>query len=377
MIFVLIFKSQFLILISKKLGGYTLKKIIMTGGGSAGHVTPNLALVPKLRKMGYEIEYIGTRDGIERKIIEGEKIRYHIISSGKLRRYFDIKNFTDPFKVVKGILQAIFIMKKVKPNIVFSKGGFVSVPVVIAAHLSKIPVIAHESDITPGLANKLAAPYCTKVCVTFPESIKNIKGDKAVLTGTPIREELLKGDAAQGREICQFVDKKPVLLIIGGSLGSKYINDTVRGILDKILVRYNVVHICGKDNLDEKLNGKSGYKQFEYVSEELPHIMSSADIVISRAGANVIFELLTLKKPNLLIPLSKKSSRGDQILNAASFEKSGYSMVIQEEELNEEILADKLEELYRNKDRYISKMSSSPLKNGVDEIIRLIEKHSL
>lgn len=354
-----------------------MKKIIMTGGGSAGHVTPNLALVPKLRKMGYQIEYIGTKEGIERTIIEKEKIKYHIISSGKLRRYFDIKNFTDPFKVVKGIVQSIFIMKRVKPNVVFSKGGFVSVPVVIAAHLSKIPVIAHESDITPGLANRLAAPYCTKVCVTFPESVKNIKGDKAVLTGTPIREELLKGNPEKGREMCGFADKKPVLLIIGGSLGSKYINDSIRSILDKILIRYNVVHICGKGNLDKKLKDKKGYKQFEYINEELPHVMSTADIVISRAGANVIFELLALKKPNLLIPLSKKSSRGDQILNAASFEKSGYSMVVQEEDINGQTLMNKLDELYNNKEKYISRMSSSPLKNGVNEIIRLIEKYSL
>lgn len=349
----------------------------MTGGGSAGHVTPNLALVPKLKQLGYEIEYIGTKDGIERKIIESEKIKYHIISSGKLRRYFDIKNFTDPFRVVRGILQAVLVMRKVKPNIVFSKGGFVAVPVVIAAHLNKIPVIAHESDMTPGLANRLSAPYCTKVCVTFPESVKNIKNNKGVLTGTPIREEILNGNKMFGLKICGFEDGKPSLLIIGGSLGSKFINDTVRKIIDALLMKYNVIHICGKGNLDEKLKNKKGYKQFEYISEELPHIMNAADVVISRAGANVIYELLALKKPNLLIPLSKKSSRGDQILNAASFEKSGYSVVIDEDKLNEHILIDKLNELYKDKDKYISKMASSPIKNGVDGIIKVIEKYSL
>lgn len=349
----------------------------MTGGGSAGHVTPNLALVPRLKKLGYEIEYIGTKDGIERKIVEEEKIKYHIIASGKFRRYFDIKNFTDPFKVVKGIFQAILIMRRVKPNIVFSKGGFVSVPVVIAAHLSKIPVIAHESDITPGLANKLTAPYCTKICVTFPESVKSMKDNKVVLTGTPIREELLSGSRVLGRKICDLDETKPSLLIIGGSLGSKCINDAVRKVISKLLAKYNVIHICGKGNIDEKLKDIRGYKQFEYVSEELPHIMNAADIVISRAGANVIFELLALKKPNLLIPLSKKSSRGDQILNAASFEKSGYSIVIQEEELDEKVLVNKLDELYRNKDKYINNISSSPMQNGVNEIIKLIEKCSL
>lgn len=349
----------------------------MTGGGSAGHVTPNLALVPRLKELGYEIEYIGTKDGIERKIIEAEKIKYHIISSGKLRRYFDIKNFTDPFRVIKGIFQAIFIMRKAKPDIVFSKGGFVAVPVVIAAHLNKIPVIAHESDMTPGLANRLSVPYCTKVCVTFPESVKNIKDNKGVLTGTPIREEILKGNKSLGLKICGFEDSKPALLIIGGSLGSKFINDTVRKVLDKILMKYNVIHICGKGNLDEKLSGKKGYKQFEYINEELPHVMNAADIVISRAGANVIYELLALKKPNLLIPLSKKSSRGDQILNAASFEKRGYSKVINEDNLNDIILLEKIGELYKDKDKYISSMAASPIKNGVDGIIKVLEENSL
>ncbi len=282
------------------------RKIIMTGGGSAGHVTPNLALVPKLLELGYEIQYIGTKEGIENNIIKNANIKYHAISSGKLRRYFDIKNFTDPFKVLKGVFQAISIIRKEKPNVVFSKGGFVSVPVVIAAHFCKVPAIAHESDMTPGLANRLAAPYCIKVCVTFPESIQNIKGNKAVLTGTPIRRELLNGKKIIGIKLCKFNDlSKPILFVIGGSLGAKVINDTVRNCLGALLARYNVIHICGKGNLDVALNKKEGYAQFEYVNQELPHLMNAADLVISRAGANVIFELLTLRKPNILIPLPK------------------------------------------------------------------------
>lgn len=351
------------------------KKIILTGGGSAGHVTPNIALIPKLRELGYEIQYIGTNDGIEKNIIKNEKIKYHAISSGKLRRYLDIKNFTDPFKVLKGVWQARCIIKKERPNIVFSKGGFVSVPVVIGAYLNKVPVIAHESDITPGLANKLSIPYCTKVCVTFPESLDNIKGKKGVLTGTPIREELFSGKSEEAIKICGFKEDKPILLIIGGSLGSKFINDSVRSILIKILKDFNVIHICGKGNLDEKLNNTHGYKQFEYVKEELPHFMKAADVVISRAGANVIFELLALKKPNLLIPLSKKSSRGDQILNAASFEQSGYSVVLEEEELTSELLLEEIKKLYKDRKRYIKTMEESPVQNGVDNIIRLIEKY--
>ncbi|WP_026881207.1 undecaprenyldiphospho-muramoylpentapeptide beta-N-acetylglucosaminyltransferase [Clostridium akagii] len=353
------------------------RKIIMTGGGSAGHVTPNLALVPKLIELGYEIQYIGTKDGIERSIIKNANIKYNAISSGKLRRYFDIKNFTDPFKVLKGVVEAIRIIKKEKPNVVFSKGGFVSVPVVIAAHFCRVPAIAHESDMTPGLANRLAAPYCTKVCVTFPESIQHIKGNKAVLTGTPIRRELLNGKKIIGIKLCKFSDlSKPILFVIGGSLGAKVINDTIRSCLDLLLRHYNVIHICGKGNLDVALNNKEGYAEFEYVNEELPHLMNAADFVISRAGANVIFELLTLRKPNILIPLSKKSSRGDQILNAASFEKNGYSLVIEEENLNDQLIINSLEKLSTDKKIYIDAMTNSPIKNGVDNIIDIIVKYS-
>jgi UDP-N-acetylglucosamine--N-acetylmuramyl-(pentapeptide) pyrophosphoryl-undecaprenol N-acetylglucosamine transferase len=349
----------------------------MTGGGSAGHVTPNLSLVPKLKELGYEIQYIGTSDGIERKIIEREKIRYHIISSGKLRRYFDIKNFTDPFKVIKGIWQAYEIIKKEKPNIVFSKGGFVSVPVVLGAYFNKIPVIAHESDITPGLANRISMPYCTKICVTFPETIEKLNKNKAILTGPPIRKELFQGSKIKGKNICNFNDDKPILLIIGGSLGAKAINEAVRRNIDKILEKYNVIHICGKNNLDSKYNNKYGYRQFEYVNEELPHLLTCADIVISRAGSNTIFELLALKKPNLLIPLSSKSSRGDQILNAQSFEKRGFSMVLKEEDLNDNNLLSKLDELYKNKEKFIKNMENNNYNNAIDTIINIIEKYSL
>jgi len=357
-------------------GGIVLKKIIMTGGGSAGHVTPNIALFPELKRLGYTIEYIGTKDGIERSIIEREKIKYFAISSGKLRRYIDLKNVSDPFKVVKGVLQAYKIIRREKPNIVFSKGGFVSVPVVIAAYLNHVPVIAHESDMTPGLANKLSEPYCTKICVTFPESLISLKGNKGVLTGTPIRPEILEGNSASGREICGFQDSKPFLLVIGGSLGSKIINDNIRNCLPELLEKYNIAHICGKGNLEKSLLLQEGYKQFEFIDDELKHVMAASDLVISRAGANVIFELLTLKKPNLLIPLSKRSSRGDQILNAESFKKNGYSVVIEEESLNKEILMEEIDKLYEDREKFIYKMSSSPIKNGVEEIIKMITIYS-
>lgn len=355
----------------------TKYKIIMTGGGSAGHVTPNLALIPKLKKEGFEIKYIGSKEGIEKKIIENAGIPYFPIESGKLRRYFDFKNFSDPLKVIKGISEAIKIIKKEKPNIIFSKGGFVSVPVVIAAKLNKVPVIAHECDMTPGLANKLSTPFCNKICVTFPETLKYIKNNKGVLTGLPIREELFRGDREEGYRICNFKNKKEILFIIGGSLGSVVINNAVRAALPELLKDYNIIHICGKGNLDGTLENLEGYIQFEYVSEELKHLMKISDYFISRAGANTIFELLALKKPHILIPLSQKASRGDQILNANSFEKSKYSIVIKEEELNKEILIRKLSNLKNNKVEYIKNMENSEGTKAVENIVELIKKYSL
>lgn len=352
-------------------------KIMMTGGGSAGHVTPNLALIPKLKELGYEIKYIGSKDGIEKEIIQKENIPYFEISSGKLRRYFDLKNFSDPFKVAKGVMDAMKILSKEKPDVIFSKGGFVTVPVVMAASIKKIPVISHESDLTPGLANKIASPFCNKLCVTFPESIKYIKGDKGVLTGTPIREDLLQGNRIKGKNFCNFKQEKKVLMIIGGSLGSKVINENVRNVVKELLKEFNIVHICGKGNLDESLKNLEGYKQFEYISDELPHVMSIADIVISRAGANTIFELLALRKPHILIPLSAAASRGDQVLNANSFEKSGFSKVIKEEELTGEVLLKAIEDIVTNQSQYISNMNKSTIGNGVDNIIKVIMDSTL
>lgn len=349
-------------------------KIIMTGGGTAGHVTPNLALIPKLKEKGFEVKYIGSFNGIEKEIIEKNNIPFFGISCGKLRRYFDVKNFTDPFKIMKGVIQSIRIISKEQPDIIFSKGGFVAVPVVIAASMKKIPVVAHESDITPGLANKLSAPFCDKLCVTFRESLNYVKGDKGVLTGSPIREEILKGDKFKGKKLCGFTNDKETLLIMGGSLGSKLINEEIRKNLDRLLSEFNIIHICGKGNIEESLKDRSGYQQFEYVSDELPNLMAAADYIVSRAGANSIFEFLALKKPTLLIPLSKKASRGDQILNSKSFKKEGYSLMIEEEEINEKVLYEKIIELKKRKRELIGNMEKSQAQNGVEAIVGVLLK---
>ena len=268
-----------------------MKHIILTGGGTAGHVTPNIALIPTLKEAGYQISYIGSYNGIERKLIEELGIPYYGISSGKLRRYFDPKNFSDPFRVLKGFHEARKLLKQLKPDVVFSKGGFVTVPVVIAAKRCKIPAIIHESDMTPGLANKLCIPSAVKVCCNFPETVSSLPKDKAVLTGTPIRQELLNGNKEAGRQFCGFTADKPVLMIIGGSLGAASVNDHVRKILPELLKDFQVIHLCGKGKMDEKLTGTAGYVQYEYIKDELPDLFALADIVISRAGANAICEI--------------------------------------------------------------------------------------
>ena len=350
-----------------------MKKIILTGGGTAGHVTPNLALIPSLKEAGYEIRYIGSYNGIERKLIENAGIPYDGISSGKLRRYFDLKNFSDPFRVLKGYGEARKLIKKYKPDVLFSKGGFVAVPVVLAAKHYHVPTIIHESDMTPGLANKLCIPSAKKVCCNFPETIEHLPAGKAVLTGSPIRQELLSGDKYKALEFLHFTQDKPVIMVVGGSLGSVAVNDAVRSILPELLQSFQVVHLCGKGKIDESLKDLEGYAQFEYIKDELKDLFALTDLVISRAGANAICELLALHKPNLLIPLSANASRGDQILNARSFERQGYSVVLEEEELNHDVLLKAITDLYQNRETYIQAMKNSPQQNSIDTIIDLIE----
>ncbi len=333
-----------------------MKKIVLTGGGTAGHVTPNIALLPALQAAGYEIAYVGSYEGIEKKLIADFNIPYTGISTGKFRRYLDPKNFSDPFRVMKGFVEARNYLKNYQPDVVFSKGGFVSVPVVRAAASLHIPCIIHESDMTPGLANKLCIPVAEKVCCNFPETMKNIPADKAVLTGSPIRAN------------------KPVIMVIGGSLGAANVNKAVRDALPKLLEDFQVVHLCGKDKIDNLLLNTPGYKQFEYIKAELKDIFAMADVVISRAGANAICELLALKKPNILIPLPAASSRGDQLLNAASFEAQGYSIVLNEDDITTNLLVDKVHELYFNRQNYVEAMSRSHQMDAINTIMLLINE---
>lgn len=350
-----------------------MKRIILTGGGTAGHVTPNIALLPRLKELGYDIQYIGSYNGMEKGLIEPLGIPYHGISSGKLRRYFSLQNFTDPFRVLKGFGEAKKLIKELQPDVIFSKGGFVTVPVVMAGKKCKVPTIIHESDMTPGLANKISIPAATKICCNFPETLGHLPKEKAVFTGSPIRQELLTGNADAALKFCGLSSGKPVILIIGGSLGSVVVNNAVREILPDLLKDFHVIHLCGKGKVDDSLKSLEGYVQFEYIKSELKDLFALADVVISRAGANAICELLALHKPNLLIPLSANASRGDQILNARSFERQGFSKVLEEEELNKSTLLDSLQTLFRDRDSYIKAMEQSSQQNSIDTIIELIE----
>ena len=352
-----------------------MKKIVLTGGGTAGHVTPNIALLPRLKELGYDIYYIGSYSGIEKKLITDCGIPYTGISTGKLRRYFDLKNLTDPLRVQKGFYEARKALKEIHPDIVFSKGGFVSVPVVHAARVLKIPVICHESDMTPGLANRLCIPAASKVCCNFPETLKNLPKEKAVLTGTPIRAELMAGDRSRALAFTGLPDDKPFLMIIGGSLGAQAVNEAVRAALPELLPQFRIIHLCGKGKLDNSLVGTEGYVQYEYISEELPDLFALADVVISRAGANAICELLALRKPNLLIPLSAKASRGDQILNAKSFEKQGFSVVLEEEAVTTESLTEAVRSLYENRRQYIDAMEKNQATDAIQLITELLETY--
>ena len=353
-----------------------MKKIVLTGGGTAGHVTPNIALIPELQKKGYEVHYIGSYDGIEKKLIEEMHIPYYGISSGKLRRYFDPKNFSDPLKVLKGFGEAKHILKEIRPDVVFSKGGFVTVPVVYAAKALHIPSVIHESDMSPGLANKLCLPFASRVCANFPEALKELPKGKSVLTGTPIRRELFCGNKDKGLQFCGFTSARPVLLIIGGSLGAVAVNQAVRSILPELLKDFQIIHLCGKGKLEPSLERTNGYVQFEYIEKELRDLFAASDVILSRAGANAICELLALRIPNILIPLPAHASRGDQILNAKSFANQGFSYLLEEENMTSETLLSAIHEVYTNREEYRRHMAASRQNDAITLILNMIEELS-
>lgn len=350
--------------------------VVLTGGGTAGHVTPNIALISALKAQSAQLNYIGSATGPEAEIIARQEVPFYAIHCGKLRRYFSWQNFIDPFKTMAGIAQAWWYLGKLKPDVVFSKGGFVAFPVVVAAWLKRIPVIAHESDFTPGLANKLSFPFASKICVTFADAKKRIhQQDKTIVTGTPIRQSLFEGDKERGLKLCHFKGNLPVLMIMGGSLGSQSINHVVRDALPNLLKSYAIIHICGRGNIDNTLKLEN-YCQFEYINDELPHLFAAADMIVSRAGANSLYEILALKIPNLLIPLPTKASRGDQIDNAKYFNQLGVSRLLLEENLNKSSFLSAIQSMAEGRHEQIDKLNQLNIQSATPEILSLLKEHS-
>ena len=353
-----------------------MKKIVMTGGGTGGHVTPNLALIPRLQADGWEIHYIGAANSIEQRLISAVPgVKFYRVSVGKLRRYFDPKNFSDPFRVIKGVAQATRIIRRIKPDVVFSKGGFVSVPVVYGAHFNHVPVVTHESDLTPGLANKLCLPFASAQCCTFPEAVKYAKG-KGVYTGTPLRPEIFEGDRERGLKTFGLNANLPVLMVVGGSSGAQAINECVREALPQLTQGFQVLHLCGRGNLSDRLAGSKNYVQVEYLDHEMADAYACADVLISRAGSNSLCEILALKKPALLIPYPMGASRGDQILNAESFEKRGLSRVMQQDQMTAETLAREVIRLYHDRGALMDAMAAEHTGGGVDRVLEQIYKYA-
>ena len=351
-----------------------MKKIVLTGGGTLGHVTPHLSLIPHLQRAGYEIHYIGTEKGMEAaKIRSVEGVTYHAVKSGKLRRYFSWQNFTDPFRVLAGMFQSAALMGKIKPDVVFSKGGFVAVPVVFGAWLNRIPVLCHESDLTPGLANKLCKPFAKKIATTFPECAAAL-GPKAEMTGTPLRPELFRGSRAKGLSLLHFDGSRPILMMMGGSSGAQAVNAALRAALPELTREFDVAHICGKGNLDASLEGTPGYTQVEFLDADLPDALAACDLVLSRAGANALCEFQALAKPLLLVPYPKGASRGDQILNAQSLEKRGLCRVLLQENMTAETLIAALHQTWHDRDALIAAVKAAPPADGTKRVLEMIEE---
>ncbi len=344
-----------------------MTKVVLTGGGTAGHVMPHIAMLGAYKKFGWELAYIGS-DGIEKNLIQKEGVPYYTIQTGKLRRYLSMKNFTDIFRIVMGFFQSLGLLLKLKPDLVFSKGGFVSVPVAYAAWLLRIPVVSHESDLTPGLANKLIAPFCRFLFYAFPDTKALIRVRESAEAGIPVRPSLYRGNREKGLALCGFSATKPVLLVMGGSLGAERINRCLLEILPQLVSEWQVVHLTGKGKgIDFR---HENYKPFEYLGDGLEDIFACTDAVISRAGANSLFELKALRKPMLLIPL-EIGSRGDQVHNARSFEKQGWALVLSEKDLTPKTLLEYLSRLTATTAQQVAAMSQSSVQDDGGEGIVL------
>lgn len=357
-----------------------LARVMVAGGGTGGHVLPTLPVIEALLAAGVEVRFVGGVGGVEEHLLapliapsEGaEKVIYHGIAAGKLRRYFALANLIDCFRVPLGVWQAWRLIGRARPDVVFSKGGFVSFPVVLGAWLRGVPIVAHESDLTPGLANRMAAPFVNSLCVNFDDH--QARHRRVVVTGTPVRAQLRQGDRARGRQRLGIPDDKPLLLVVGGSLGATRLNEVVRAALEALLPSYAVAHVCGRGKVDATRNDTPGYTQLEYVDAGWGDIIAAADLVVSRAGAGALYEWLALGKPHLLVPLPKTASRGDQIENAAFAKARGWSLVIDEHTLTAVTLADSVAMLAAEASRIRRRLATFQTRDSVGLIIHELER---
>lgn len=346
----------------------------MTGGGSAGHIVPNLAVAEALKEKGIDCEYLGRPYGMEASMIRNAGMEFHTMNSGRLHRSFDIDVLLTPFRVIQGVCQGIYWILKRKPVVMFCKGGFMSLPAAIAGWITGTPVVLHESDLTPGLANKLCGPFAKKICCTFEETMQYLPEKKAVYTGTPIRRSLLRGSKEKGYALTGFEndpEAKPVLMVVGGSLGAGALNDAVAENLESLLDSFRVIHLYGVDHETDP-EPRDGYFPIRYASDEMADLFAITDMVLSRAGANAINEFLQLKLPNVLVPLPVGVSRGDQVLNAKQFSKLGFSYLLEQESMNSKTLMEALYYVRDHRCEYQEAMNSDKAKNGSEELCRVL-----
>lgn len=344
--------------------------IVLTGGGTAGHVMPHLALLPYLKKDFDNIYYIGSVGGMEKSIIQKTGIPYFSVPCAKLARSFTLKNLKIPFTLFSGIKKSGKILDELKPDVIFSKGGYVSLPVVIAAKKRNIPVIAHESDFSIGLANRIAAKYCEKVLTAFPQAAKSLKN--GVFVGAPLRRSIFSAKKLESLKHFGLSGEKPVILATGGSLGASAINAALRDALDNVLPTFDVLHVCGKGNLSGI--HKKGYVEIEF-TDKMDMALCAADVCISRAGANTVFEMASLAKPMLLIPLPKGVSRGDQILNAEHFKNLGLAKVLYQDNLSPESLIRAINALYENRHKFSENFKAHPVNDASEKIASILARY--
>lgn len=351
--------------------------IVLTGGGTMGHVTPNLIILPELMYNFDKVYYIGSFKGVEKEKVASfnsklkpsqNKLEYISIPTVKLDRVKWYKNILLPFTLIKAIIEAKQYLRTIRPDVLFSKGGYVSVPVVIAAHQLHIPIVIHESDLSMGLANKISAKRATTVCTTFPETAK--KTVNGVYTGSAINPKLATADGEKLKNKYKLYPNLKTILITGGSLGSSPINDAILKILPYLVINYNVLHLTGRG---KKVNfHHANYHQLEF-TDDIGSFFKASDLVISRAGSNTIFELANLKKPMLLIPLPKNASRGDQLENAEYFKKLGIANIIQQEDL-EDHLKEAITETFDHLSSYTKALNRLSFPDGKYKILNEIYK---